>query len=197
MDPLTNNLPDDGTESPRQALRDRKQFSYQNTDLMNSTQSQTVNTEADPIMKLLKEVDLNLETSITPSFYYYKRWLWICFPWICLQSDQRYNFSSLIRECYDSNIKYLSVQDDMSLTIRNLLCHTSRLHYNSQKYQRTEAGKHRKFCQGWWSKQRKCAIREYLHNGQQDIRCTSSKLSNEQNEHLRSSKDDEIRGKSD
>lgn len=73
----------------------------------------------DPVMQAMREVDLNLEHQITPSFYYYKRWLWISFPWICLHADQRFNFSSLITECYSSNIKYLSVKDDMMLTVRN------------------------------------------------------------------------------
>lgn len=72
--------------------------------------------DIDPIIKAMKEVDLTLEPEITPSYYYYKRWLWITFPWICLQPDRRYNFSALIRECYSSNMKYLSVSDDMLLT---------------------------------------------------------------------------------
>ncbi len=72
--------------------------------------------DIDPIIKAMKEVDLTLEPDIKPSYYYYKRWLWITFPWICLQPDRRYNFSALIRECYSSNMKYISVSDDMLLT---------------------------------------------------------------------------------
>ena len=72
--------------------------------------------EIDVLAKAIHEIDLNLEPKITPSFYYYKRWLWIAFPWLCLQPDKRYNYSSLIYECYSSNLKYLSVSDDMLLT---------------------------------------------------------------------------------
>lgn len=72
--------------------------------------------EQDQLSKAIHEIDLNLEPKITASFYYYKRWLWIAFPWICLQSDRRYNYSTLIKECYSSNLKYLSVSDDMLLT---------------------------------------------------------------------------------
>jgi predicted SnoaL-like aldol condensation-catalyzing enzyme len=90
--------------------------------------------ELDPVMQAMKEVDLNLEQPITPSFYYYKRWLWISFPWICLHADHRFNFSSLIRECYSSNIKYLSVQDDMMLTVRRVLS-LPRLHQDRERDQ--------------------------------------------------------------
>lgn len=76
--------------------------------------------EDDMLAKAIHEIDLNLEPSITPSFYYYKRWLWIAFPWLCLQPDKQYNYSNLIYECYSSNLKYLSVGDDMLLTERRL-----------------------------------------------------------------------------
>lgn len=72
--------------------------------------------EQDVLAKAIHEIDLNLEPKIEPSFYYYKRWIWIAFPWICLQQDKRYNYSTLINECYSSNLKYLSVSDDMLLT---------------------------------------------------------------------------------
>lgn len=74
--------------------------------------------DVDTLAKAIHEIDLNLEPKITPSFYYYKRWLWIAFPWLCLQPDKRYNYSALIYECYSSSLKYLSVGDDLLLTER-------------------------------------------------------------------------------
>lgn len=87
--------------------------------------------EDDNLAKAIHEIDLNLEPNITPSFYYYKRWLWIAFPWLCLQPDKRYNYSNLIYECYSSNLKYLSVGDDMLLTERRTL--SSRFNQNRKR----------------------------------------------------------------
>lgn len=94
----------------------------------NETEKQNVEkVEQDQLSKAINDIDLNLEPKITPSFYYYKRWLWIAFPWICLQPDRRYNYSTLIRECYSSNLKYLSVSDDMLLTECNYSLPKTRL----------------------------------------------------------------------
>lgn len=70
----------------------------------------------EPMQKAINDIDLNIEKEIPPSFYYYKRWLWMIFPWACLQTDQRFTFSKLINQCYSSNLRYLSVQEDKMLT---------------------------------------------------------------------------------
>lgn len=70
----------------------------------------------EPMQKLINEIDLNIDREIPPSFYYYKRWLWMTFPWACLQTDQRFSFSALISQCYSSNLRYLSVEEDRLLT---------------------------------------------------------------------------------
>lgn len=72
------------------------------------------------MQKLIHEIDLNIEDEIPPSFYYYKRWLWMTFPWACLQTDLRFSFSNLINQCYSSNLRYLSVTEDKLLTSRKL-----------------------------------------------------------------------------
>lgn len=77
--------------------------------------------ELDKMQKLIQDIDLNIEDEVPPSFYYYKRWLWMTFPWACLQKDQRFSFSNLINQCYSSNLRYLSVKEDRLLTSRKLL----------------------------------------------------------------------------
>lgn len=70
----------------------------------------------DQLGRQIREIDLNIHEIPPPSYYYYKRWLWMTFPWVCLQTDQRFSFSSLISKCYSSTIRYLSVEEDQHLT---------------------------------------------------------------------------------
>lgn len=72
----------------------------------------------DRMQRLIHDIDLNIDEEIPPTFYYYKRWLWMTFPWACLQTDQRFSFSNLINQCYSSNLRYLSVKEDRLLTSR-------------------------------------------------------------------------------
>jgi len=88
-------------------------------------------TNFDDALKVMSEIDLHIESIKPPSFYYYKRWLWIMFPWACLQNDSNFNFSSMISKCYSSNIRYLSVAEDKLLTNRRLAL--IRLSENSQR----------------------------------------------------------------
>lgn len=75
--------------------------------------------QLDKMQKLIHDIDLNIEDEVPPTFYYYKRWLWMTFPWACMQTDQRFSFSNLINQCYSSNLRYLSVREDRLLTSRN------------------------------------------------------------------------------
>jgi hypothetical protein len=43
--------------------------------------------DLDKMQKIINDIDLNIDQEIPPSFYYYKRWLWMTFPWACLQTD--------------------------------------------------------------------------------------------------------------
>lgn len=76
--------------------------------------------EIDKVSKVINDINLRFESIREPTFYYYKRWLWIMFPWACLQSSSTYNFSMMISKCFSSNIKYLSVTEDRLLTNRSL-----------------------------------------------------------------------------
>jgi len=51
---------------------------------------------------------------IEPTFYYYKRWLWMMYPWVCLSSKN--NFSKIIYECFSSATEYISVPDEREKT---------------------------------------------------------------------------------
>ena len=84
--------------------------------------NQTTNDEVyvDETFKIMNEIDLHIESMQSPNYYYYKRWIWIMFPWACLQTDQTYSFSNMIHKCYSSNIRYISVREDKKLTERKL-----------------------------------------------------------------------------
>ena len=79
------------------------------------------NYNIDEAFKGLRNIDLHIENIRPPTFYYYKRWLWIMFPWACIQTDSVFNFSRMISKCYSSHIRYLSVRDDKLLTDCSLL----------------------------------------------------------------------------
>jgi len=51
---------------------------------------------------------------VEPTFYYYKRWLWMMYPWVCLSSKN--NFSKIIYECFSSATEYISVPDEREKT---------------------------------------------------------------------------------
>jgi len=64
----------------------------------------------------INNIDLTIQTSPEPTYYYYKRWIWMIFPWACLQSDKRYSFSDIIQECYNGSLNYISVDDEEILS---------------------------------------------------------------------------------
>ena len=45
----------------------------------------------------IKDIDLNIEKPKELTFYYYKRWIWMMFPWACIQTDSRFPYSRLIK----------------------------------------------------------------------------------------------------
>jgi len=61
---------------------------------------------------MMEEIDLTIEPERQATFYYYKRWIWMIFPWICLSVNKQQTFSDLISKCYSSNIRYLSVEEE-------------------------------------------------------------------------------------
>lgn len=65
---------------------------------------------------MIDQIDLCIEPERPVSFYYYKRWLWMIFPWACMSVDSIQTFSDLINKCYSSNIRYLSVEEEALFT---------------------------------------------------------------------------------
>lgn len=68
-----------------------------------------------------------------PAFYYYKRWLWMIFPWACLSEKEKCtyplkininfvkdNYSDQIMSCYSSATKYISVAAEEKYTKKAL-----------------------------------------------------------------------------
>lgn len=55
-----------------------------------------------------------------PAFYYYKRWLWMIFPWACLSQNKKCNYSAQIMKSYSSATRYISVLDENKYTKRAL-----------------------------------------------------------------------------
>ena len=74
----------------------------------------------EPIQRVIDDIELKIKDHPEPSYYYYKRWLWMIFPWACLQTDRKFNFSNLINQCYSSNMGYLSFDEDKLLTSRKI-----------------------------------------------------------------------------
>jgi hypothetical protein len=66
--------------------------------------------------QMIDDIDLTIEPERQSSFYHYKRWIWMIFPWVCMSVDKRQTFSDLINKCYSSNIGYLSVEEERIFT---------------------------------------------------------------------------------
>ena len=60
----------------------------------------------------IDEIDLEIKKEKDPSYYYYKRWIWIIFPWACLSIKTELNFSEVIARCYSSATKYMRIDEE-------------------------------------------------------------------------------------
>jgi hypothetical protein len=65
---------------------------------------------------VIDNIDLTIEPETPPKFYYYRRWLWMIFPWVCMSVQKKQTYSELIHKCYSSNIRYLSVDEERMFT---------------------------------------------------------------------------------
>jgi hypothetical protein len=65
---------------------------------------------------VIDNIDLTIEPETPPKFYYYRRWLWMIFPWVCMSVQKKQTYSELINKCYSSNIRYLSVDEERMFT---------------------------------------------------------------------------------
>ncbi|CAK69854.1 unnamed protein product (macronuclear) [Paramecium tetraurelia] len=50
------------------------------------------------------------------SDYYYKRWIWIQFPWACLSISKKCDYSKTIKHCFSSATDYMSVEEEHAYT---------------------------------------------------------------------------------
>lgn len=48
-----------------------------------------------------------------PSYYFFKRWLWLIFPNACLESSPDCNFSEFMYACFSDNQKTLLEKDNL------------------------------------------------------------------------------------
>ena len=74
----------------------------------------------DEYTKMIQNIDLTIEKSLPKMFYYYKRWIWMNFPLICL-SKEKTTFSDLISYCYSENRISLNFEQDRSIYFNCLL----------------------------------------------------------------------------
>ena len=61
----------------------------------------------DDITKLINKIDLNIQPKKPRKYYYYKRWIWMNFPIICMAHEKN-TFSEFITYCYQDNKSYLT-----------------------------------------------------------------------------------------
>jgi hypothetical protein len=45
-------------------------------------------------------------------YYYYKRWVWVIFPWACLNYNEHSDFSTYISKVYAKDCEELSETDE-------------------------------------------------------------------------------------
>lgn len=73
----------------------------------------------DNYTKMILEIDLSIEKTQPKMFYYYKRWIWMNYPWICL-SKERIDFSFLIAFCYSDDKSFLNNDQEAVLYFKCL-----------------------------------------------------------------------------
>ena len=88
--------------------KNMKNFIINNT-LYNSSSmarlSSTSNSNKEFSIQGLEDLDFLIQNS---EHYFYKRWLWIIFPWICLHVSDKHTFSSVIKQFHFDSTNYLS-----------------------------------------------------------------------------------------
>jgi hypothetical protein len=73
----------------------------------------------DNYTKMILDIDLSIEKPQPKLYYYYKRWLWMNFPWICL-SKENIEFSRLIAFCYSDDKSFLDNEQETILYFKCL-----------------------------------------------------------------------------
>jgi hypothetical protein len=89
---------------------------YHSEDIKRPTEEgikQAHESETRPIQTLIESQDGHDENhQFGPSFFHYKRWIWVMFPWACMFARKKYYFSYTISRCYSSDTQYLSVAEE-------------------------------------------------------------------------------------
>jgi hypothetical protein len=66
----------------------------------------------------------NINLAITPhknkKFYFYKRWLWLIFPWACLSPERGYKYSDVIKKCYTGENRSIRMRQEERLARKAL-----------------------------------------------------------------------------
>ncbi|CAD8174304.1 unnamed protein product [Paramecium pentaurelia] len=60
--------------------------------------------------------DLLQQSDRESTDYYYKRWIWIQFPWACMSVSKKCDYSTVIKQCFSSATDYMSVEDENAFT---------------------------------------------------------------------------------
>lgn len=63
-----------------------------------------------------RELQDNSDSAKPKSFYFYKRWVWIMFPWACMSIEDDGAFSDEMHKCFSSDLRYIKVADEVELT---------------------------------------------------------------------------------
>ena len=64
---------------------------------------------------VVEEFELNQKP---PTNYYYKRWIWMQFPWVCM--TMKCDYSEKLRKCFTSPTSYMSVAEEREFTLQAL-----------------------------------------------------------------------------
>ena len=62
-----------------------------------------------------EEFELNQKP---PTNYYYKRWIWMQFPWVCM--TMKCDYSDKLRKCFTSPTSYMSDSEEREFTLQAL-----------------------------------------------------------------------------
>lgn len=88
---------------------------------MNSPNGSSIEGEHKPEhLHFGQELNLAIHPRKKKSFYYYKRWIWLIFPWACISADSGYKYSNVIKKCYSNEHKCIRVKDEEKRTRRAL-----------------------------------------------------------------------------
>jgi len=112
---LNNLLQKQSTYNSKNLMNNPKNLMNNSKNLTNNSKNLNSNSKI-----LKKEDSIEEKTEDSPSFYYYKRWLWMIFPWACLSQDKKCNYSEQIIKSYSSATRYLSVLEENKYTKRAL-----------------------------------------------------------------------------